>query len=49
VPYHENPTFFGAMRSHWRMLSRLGNGERAPAAVPSQPESLEQGPAVAGA
>ncbi len=49
VPYHENPTFFGAMRSHWRMLSRLGNGERAPAAAPSRPESLEQGPAVAGA
>jgi linoleoyl-CoA desaturase len=29
VPYKDNPSFFGAMRSHWRMLGRLGRGERA--------------------
>jgi linoleoyl-CoA desaturase len=29
LPYHENPAFLGALRSHWRMLARLGRGERA--------------------
>jgi linoleoyl-CoA desaturase len=26
VPYYENPTLAGAIRSHWRMLKRLGRG-----------------------
>lgn len=27
IPYHENPTLWRAVRSHWRMLARLGRGE----------------------
>lgn len=34
VPYYDNPTFWGAMCSHWRMLARLGNGERPVAVLP---------------
>jgi linoleoyl-CoA desaturase len=30
LPYHENVTFTGAIRSHWRMLRRLGAGEQFP-------------------
>lgn len=26
LPYHVTPTFTGAVRSHWRMLRRLGDG-----------------------
>jgi len=33
VPYIENPTFGGAVRSHWRMLRRLGTGEQQQAEV----------------
>lgn len=33
VPYYENPTLFGAIRSHFRMLRRLGAGEQVPAAL----------------
>lgn len=36
VPYFENPTLAGAIRSHWRMLKRLGPGaERGALAVPA--------------
>ncbi len=31
VPYNDNPTLFQAIRSHWRMLRRLGAGELATA------------------
>ena len=27
LPYHYNPTFFAALRSHWRMLKKLGRPE----------------------
>jgi linoleoyl-CoA desaturase len=39
VPYKDNPSFLGAMRSHWRMLGRLGRGETAPASTvtPAEP------------
>lgn len=31
LPYLEHPTFFGAIRSHRRLLKRLGSGEKAAA------------------
>ncbi|XXF77509.1 acyl-CoA desaturase [Myxococcaceae bacterium GXIMD 01537] len=35
VPYYANPTFLGAVRSHLKMLGRLGRGEKAPAVAPA--------------
>ncbi len=37
VPYHDNPTLWRAMRSHWAMLRRLGRGERAAPALAEHP------------
>jgi linoleoyl-CoA desaturase len=33
VPYHYNPTFRAAIRSHWRMLRELGRPPQVVAAT----------------
>lgn len=52
VPYVDNPSFLGAAYSHWKMLRRLGQGERAPVAAVAGEAPLAEpvlAPAAVGA
>lgn len=49
VPYNENPTLWSAVRSHWRMLARLGKGERVSVVEPVAPPVSDAPPPQAPA